>query len=313
MVEKSVARRYLPAESESNDAQAIDHVPAEKSEKPIVEDREVISPITIDDDAVSVGLPERNLSMTPSTAAELAAAEMPTGTPGLLKRFVSSLPPIIFLLGSRRILVAIFTCTIESALLTSFDALLPLFVRHTFGWNSTGAGLLFIALTVPAFISPLIGHYADSHGPRWLATAGFVICAPIFILLRLVHENTIGQKVLLCALLVIIGLGLVLALTPLMAEIAYAVDEEAQRRPPGFFGKNGAYAQAYSLFNVAFAAGCFVGPLLAGLVNEAHGWGPTTLMLGCISIFTAVPTVIWTGGSIFRRKERGERNAVSEA
>jgi MFS family permease len=114
------------------------------------------------------------------------------------------------------------------------------------------------------------------------------------------------QKVLLCALLCMIGLGLTLALTPIMAEIAYVVDTKEKKHPPGFFGKNGAYASAYSLFNMAWAAGCLIGPLLGGLINSSKGWPTMTLVLGCLSAFTAIPAVIWTSGSLFklRRKVR---------
>ncbi|KAK4503372.1 hypothetical protein PRZ48_004287 [Zasmidium cellare] len=99
-----------------------------------------------------------------------------------------------------------------------------------------------------------------------------------------------------------------------MAEIAYAVEAKAARRPAGFFGKNGAYAQAYALFNMAWAAGSMIGPLLAGLVNESHGWPTATLILGCVSIFTAIPTAIWTGGSIFKKRRRQrEQVAVDDA
>ena len=94
-----------------------------------------------------------------------------------------------------------------------------------------------------------------------------------------------------------------------MAEITYAVDAKAQRHPPGFFGKNGAYAQAYSLFNMAWAGGCLVGPLLAGLVKQKAGWAVTTLILGIVSLVTALPTAVWTGGSIFKQRRRRKEEA----
>lgn len=98
-----------------------------------------------------------------------------------------------------------------------------------------------------------------------------------------------------------------------MAEITYAVDAKTQRHPPGFFGKNGAYAQAYSLFNMAWAAGTLIGPLLAGMINQRAGWGVTTMILGVVSLATAIPTAIWTGGSIWkkRRQDREEAPNVS--
>jgi MFS family permease len=109
---------------------------------------------------------------------------------------------------------------------------------------------------------------------------------------------------------------LTLALIPMMAEVTYAVMDKEGRRPKGYYGKNGAYAQAYSLFNMAWAAGCMVGPLLAGLVVNSKGWPTATLILGCVSIFTALPVVIWTGGSWRKRKGRdmqAERTARMEA
>ncbi|KAF7197772.1 putative MFS-type transporter C18.02 [Pseudocercospora fuligena] len=250
----------------------------------------------------------------PSNAAEAA---IPESAPAPLRSFVKRLPPVVFLFSSRRVLNALWACVMQSTLLTSFDSILPLFVKATFKWNSTGAGLIFLPIVMASFIGPLIGRLSDKYGPRWFATAGFVLACPFLILLRLVEHNNIGQKVLLCALLALVGLGLTLALTPIMAEISYAVDAKAKRHPPGFFGKNGAYAQAYGLFNMAWAAGAMIGPLLAGLVQESHGWPTATLILGCVSIFTALPTAIWTGGSIFklrkaRKEEQGRRSPARQ-
>lgn len=249
-----------------------------------------------------------------SNSSHPATEILPESTPPVVKRVTARLPPVIFLLGSRRLLSALFGCVIQATLYTAFDTTLPLFVHHTFTWNSLGAGLIFLPIVIVSFLGPVVGGLSDRHGPRWYAIAGYVIACPSLILLRLVHENTLGQKVLLCALLAVVGFCLTLVITPMMAEITYSVNAKAQRRPPDYFGKNGAYAQAYSLFNMAWATGCMVGPLLAGLVNQGYGWSTTTLILGCISIFTAIPTAIWTGGSIFkkRRGEREERRAGEE-
>lgn len=226
-----------------------------------------------------------------------------------------NLPPIITLLSSYRLDAALFGCLIQAALLTSFDSILPLYVRQIWGWDSIGAGLIFLPITIPTFVSPVVGWASDKYGPRWLATAGFVIAGPCMILLRLVDHNDMGQKVLLCALLAVIGLALVLALTPLMAEITYAVEARAAKRPAGFYGPSGAMAQAYGLFNMAFAGGSMAGPLLAGLVKDYAGWGTTTLVLGCVSLVSCVPCVVWSGGSIFkqRRKRKSDADAEAEA
>ena len=195
---------------------------------------------------------------------------------------------------------------VQASLLTSFDSTLPLFVHATFGWSSTGAGLIFLPVVLPSFIGPLLGRVSDrhAHGARWLATVGFVAACPILILLRLVDHDGIRQKVLLCALLALLGFTLSMVLVPLMAEVTYAVEATVAKRPVGFLGEKGAYAQAYGLFNMAFAAGCLVGPLVGGLLNQRVGWSATTLVLGCLSAFSAFPTFWWTGGSYRKAVKR---------
>ncbi|CAK1357071.1 unnamed protein product [Cercospora beticola] len=254
--------------------------------------------------------PPSLMERQPSNAAEAA---VPLNAPTAIQSIVAKLPPMVFLFGSRRILAALFATTMQSSLLTSFDAILPLFVKNTFQWDSIGAGLVFLPVVLASFLGPVVGTLADKYGPRWLATAGFILSCPFLILLRLVEESSINHKVMLCAFLAFIGIGLTLALVPLMAEMSYAVDAKAKRRPPGFFGKNGAYAQAYGLFNMAWAAGSMIGPLLAGLVVEARGWGTAVLILGCVSIVTALPTAIWTGGSILKSKRSHKAEVVDSA
>ncbi|KAM0720619.1 hypothetical protein Q7P37_004756 [Cladosporium fusiforme] len=231
-------------------------------------------------------------------------AERPASLHTSPAKWYNRLPPVLRLLSSRRLLSALWAVLVQSSLLTSFDSVLPLFTKDTFSWTATGAGVIFLPIVVPTFLGPWIGGLSDKHGPRWYATAGFAGCCPFLILLRLVDHNSLRQKVLLCALLALIGLFLTLALTPIMAEITYAVVAKESRRPRGYYGKNGAYAQAYSLFNIAWAAGSMVGPLLAGLVVEARGWPTATLILGCVSVYTALPTAVWTGGSFFKKRKR---------
>ncbi|KAI5359278.1 Putative major facilitator superfamily, MFS transporter superfamily [Septoria linicola] len=312
MIERKVAKNWLPeleivgssGKSEFDQAEpGKDPESGRASPLDVLENNEKLSPTK----TLETNVDKRPaVSRQPSNAAEAA---VPDHAPSLVKRVVGRLPPVVFLFGSRRILAALWACMIQATLLTSFDSTLPLFVRDTFGWDSIGAGLIFLPVILPSFSGPVIGTLSDKYGPRWLATAGFVLSCPVLILLRLVHENNLNQKVMLCAFLAILGVGLTLALTPVMAEISYAVADKAKRRPPGFFGKNGAYAQAYGLFNMAWAAGSMIGPLLGGLVNRSEGWGTATLILGCVSIFTALPTAIWTGGSFIKlRKARQERS-----
>lgn len=188
-------------------------------------------------------------------------------------------------------------------MLSCFDSVVPLYVKDLFGWTSTGAGLIFLPIVVPSLFSPVVGWLTDRYGARWPATLGFVLACPMFVCLRFVNRDSMSQKVLLCALLALIGLALTLSMPPLMAEITYLVSAK-EKRHPGIFGAGGAYAQAYGLFNMAFAGGAVVGPIWAGFVNESAGWGTMGWSLGILSLVASVPTALYVGGDIWRKDKR---------
>jgi len=304
MIEKKVAAKWLPHKAAIAAANnALDRPQSSEEDKM----KEVDLAYEQDSLRLETGRPETGISQSPITGAPpLTSTELPKK-----KR---RLPPIMTLLASRRLLSSLVGIMVQATLLTSFDAVIPLYVNQIFGWNSIGAGLIFLAIVVPSFLGPWIGSLADKFGPRWLATSGFILAMPFLVLLRLVDHNSLRQKVLLCALMAMVGLALNLTLPPLMAEISYIVakKEEASKKEnngKSVFGPKGAYAQAYALFNMAFAAGCMIGPIWAGMVNESAGWGTMAWSLGLLSVVTAVPTVVWCGGSIFK-KRRKETNIL---
>ena len=300
LVEKKIARQWDVDEAEAPEGTPNDSEKAEEAASC------TIQPQTSSDPGNSDVKPEASPCAEHSSSDEeqqsrhaLAPAPEP-----------SRYPPILTLLKSRRLLTALWGCVIQASLMTAFDSVLPLFVQKTFHWDSIGAGLVFLALFIPSFISPFIGWVSDRYGPRWLTVAGFAFAIPFWILLRLVTHNSLGQKVLLCTLLTLIGIALTLAMPPLMAEITYLV-EAKEKQSPGRYGSQGAYAQAYGLFVMAFAAGTLIGPIWAGYVRDQAGWGTMTWSLGLLSLTGAVPCGIWTGGSITRKNAKsGDERAV---
>ncbi|KAL9622998.1 MAG: hypothetical protein Q9160_002716 [Pyrenula sp. 1 TL-2023] len=209
----------------------------------------------------------------------------------------SRLPSMIRLLGSWRLLVALWTNVVNGAILCGFDAVLPLFVNHTFHWGSIGAGLIFIAVTLPSFTAPIVGVITDKHGARWLTACGFGIACPSLVLLRFVSQDTIAHIVILCVLLMILGCSMVLVLTPVMAEMTYIVDLK-EKSEPGFFGQGGAYAQIYGVYFCFFSIGALIGPIWAGYLEQSAGWATMTLSFGMLSAITVLPVVFFTGGSL---------------
>ena len=164
------------------------------------------------------------------------------------------------------------------------------------------SGLLFLAMVVPSFLGPLIGSVSDRIGARWLAAGGFLLLVPFQVCLRFVDHNTIGQKVLLVALLVFFGLSLNLVVTPVMADITLVVQDKVKKNP-AIFGTKSAYAQAYGLFNLSYAVGSLAGPLWGGFIRTASGWGTMGWTLGLLSGISAIPAAIWCGGTIYDKSE----------
>ncbi|CAM1502870.1 Fc.00g076460.m01.CDS01 [Cosmosporella sp. VM-42] len=202
------------------------------------------------------------------------------------------LTTLLCLLRKPRLLAALWGTLVDAIIQTSFDSTLPLFVNETFGWDSIGAGLIFLPVILPSFLSPLVGAFCDRYGPKWISTFGFVFATPFLICLRFVSEDTMAHKVMLCGLLVGVGIGMSCVFGPLMAEITWSVqgDEDDTATVP--------YAQAYGLYNMAFSGGALVGPIMGGLIRESAGWGTVGWSLGLLMFVTSITSVIWIGSPL---------------
>jgi len=211
---------------------------------------------------------------------------------GIARGFISSkrYPIMVRLLLKRRFLVAIWASFIEHVLLVGLDAVIALFVQSQFHWDATAAGLSFIPLYLPSLLGPAIGRLVSRIGARWPITLAFILSVPGFICLRYVREDTIGDKVLFCALLTFLGITFTLVMVAVMTEIAAVLQKEGLGECDT---KLLGYAQAYGLFESACGGGMLAGPLLAGFVRDSLGWNDLTLILGCISAGTAVVVGIW--------------------
>lgn len=215
------------------------------------------------------------------------------------------LPSTLILLSNRRMLFVLYAYLAISILMTSFDSVLPLFVQATFGWEQIGQGLAFTPLFIPHFFEPLIGRIIDRYksSPRFLAAGAFFFSTPVYVLLRFVTHNSMDQKVLLCALLALIGTSVSTALPSLMTEVSYIINH-IEEKSPNAFGPGGAMAQGYGIFNSAFAAGSLVGPVWAGFVRNQHGWGTMSWTLGLLSGVTSIPVLLTMGGWIGNMKKK---------
>lgn len=202
---------------------------------------------------------------------------------------------MITLLTTPRMLAAILADFMESAVLTGLETILPLRIKLLFHYNSKQVALVFLVLTIPSFLAPLVGHLSDRVGAKPVISLGFLGLAPLLVLLRLVDHDDRAQVALLCGLLLLVGVALNMLATPAFTEAMYVVDDR-QAAEPGVFGPKGAYAQAFALMSIAYATGSLVGPFVGGLMAEWIGWSDLTLVSGILCGLCSLPCLYATGG-----------------
>jgi MFS family permease len=204
---------------------------------------------------------------------------------------------VLRLLQRRRLQVALWATFAATTLTASLDAVLPIFVRDTFSWGPQGAGLIFIPVVLPTFLSPYVGALTDKYGAKWIVGSAFLLGCPAWVLMRLVTHAGVGQVVLLCALLTLVGVTTALTGSPLMAEITFSVQRQSHDQPGGSTSR-GAVAQANALYSLSLAGGLLAGPLWGGVITKLAGWKTLTWTFGLLSGLTVVPTVYFTGGRV---------------
>lgn len=124
---------------------------------------------------------------------------------GVSKRLAARFPTTYALMTSGRLVAAMYGGFVQISIICSFDSILPIFVHRTFGWGSSATGLIFLAISIPSLVAPLVGLLSDRVGTRIVVLVGFAVSTVVLALLALVSYNSIQQKVLLGALLAMTG------------------------------------------------------------------------------------------------------------
>jgi len=205
--------------------------------------------------------------------------------------------PILYCLSSPSLLAAQLVALIQAVLLAAFDATIPTHAEELYGFDSLKAGLLFVPLGVLNLIGgPIAGWAVDRYGTKWVAALGYAYLVIPLTLLRLPGAEPLETQVALYAsLLGLTGVGLAAIGSPSIVEAGLVVDKYYKRNPE-FFGENGPYAQLYGMNSAIFSLGLSVGPLLAGGLKDAIGYGNANAVLAGVAGVTAVICTIWLGG-----------------
>lgn len=203
--------------------------------------------------------------------------------------------PILSCLGNTRLLTTFFLTMIQASILASFDATIPTVALEYFDVDSLEAGLLFVATVVPSLIlGPLGGWMVDRYGTKPVAVFGYGSLVPPLILLRLVQPGSTQQIIHYSILLAVCGVGLAFIGPPGLVEGSFLVKKYHQANP-GFFGKQGPYAQLYALSSMAFSVGLTIGPIVSGFLKEYFGYGNMNAVMAVVCLFAAAISFVYIG------------------
>jgi len=152
-----------------------------------------------------------------------------------------------------------------SIVLSLLDPTLPLHLETRLHAGPIAVGLAFAAATLAYGLSaPLAGSISDRSGRRKTMAAGVLATVVSLPLVALPAHWWLEIPAL-----VLLGIACAFLLTPTLPQLADAVEGSSES----------GYGRAYTLFNLAYALGMFVGPTVGGALSDQFGFGASLFIL----------------------------------
>ena len=170
-----------------------------------------------------------------------------------------------------------------SAVTSAIEPILPVRLAVGLGLDTAGIGLLFTLLVViGAGLNPMVGAALSRVSPRLLALVGATLAVAGLMLVGAGSRLPVVVAGIVC-------LGAAVAFLVAPAGTLIGV-QGARTTPPALGG-------AYSLYNLAYAAGLTAGPALAGVLTSVLGYPAA-----CTALAAGVAVVAFGGlGRLPRR------------
>ncbi|KAJ5089107.1 hypothetical protein N7532_007791 [Penicillium argentinense] len=178
-----------------------------------------------------------------------------------------------------RFITAILTQITISSILAAFETTLPLFTKETYKWSSTKAGLVFLGISLPSFLSIPLSRYGRDWKRRRTIAVELILAFFPLVALRIIDGPTTSHQIGFIALVIGVGLFMTTSQAQVMAEVSDAVREIEVTHGVDSSKRSG-MGTGYAFCSMAIAIGQFVGPLIAGYARLGFGWGGMTLILG---------------------------------
>ncbi|KAI8639413.1 major facilitator superfamily domain-containing protein [Parasitella parasitica] len=192
---------------------------------------------------------------------------------------------MIDLLKNWRILSCVLCVTVSASVFAGIEPALPIHLQKTFNASASTIGLIFVAMVVPAFLAPIIGHLSDKIGRQVISATGMLLMAVASPLVALQYTSIYW----IIPPLMAFGLSSPVTLTPILPEMGETVSDMG----------GAAYAQVYALYNMAYSIGMFIGPVVAGLIMSAADFETLMLVFGVSLIICSPVMVNW--GAVYRK------------
>lgn len=172
-------------------------------------------------------------------------------------------------------LIGLVVTLVGTILLVAIDPVLPPLLTALFGLQPWAIGLIFGALTLSLIVTqPLVSRIR--RRPETIIVIGLLADVPAFTILGL---TSIFAPIMI-ALIVLMGAA-TFALVPAL-ELLTTSGQNATLKGAV------AYGAIYACYNLAFAGGMFLGPLLAGALSTWIGPQPGLAFLGLLPLILAL-------------------------
>ena len=164
---------------------------------------------------------------------------------------------------------------VGSTITSAIEPILPVRLAVGLGLDTAGIGLLFALLVIiGAVLNPMVGAILNRVSPRLLALIGAALAIAGLLLLGAGSRLPVVIAGIVC-------LGGAIAFLVAPAGTLIGV-QGARTTPPALGG-------AYSLYNLAYAAGLTLGPVTAGALTSALGYSAACAVLaGAVAVVAVV-------------------------
>ncbi|KAG0041866.1 hypothetical protein BGZ83_001205 [Gryganskiella cystojenkinii] len=197
------------------------------------------------------------------------------------------------LLTKKRLITALVVSFVQAFLIAALEPVLPLVLADRFNLSKTQIGVIFLAISIPSFVSPIAGWFSDKHGAKWMSAIAIGTCGVLVIVLG------IPGVPLWAMILFLVGIGATCAtyITPVLGEISAVVRVT---------GDGDGFARAFALFNMTFSLGMVAGPLLGTVIYQETSFLWTCVLIGIVTILILPLVFMFMGGKTQKLKDQAQ-------